>query len=85
MGLIGVTLLRDTARATAKSVAGICTPPNPKRTTRACVFFCAAQLYPQFQLWRAGQGSPRAGRSLWVPVVQTLFSSSPDRDLHLFW
>ncbi len=44
--LIGCGWLRDTAQATAKSAAGIETPTNPKRTTRARVFFCAAQLYP---------------------------------------
>ncbi|HDU8491104.1 TPA: ash family protein [Aeromonas hydrophila] len=50
--------MRDTAQATAKSAAGIGTPNSSKRTTRAMrVFFCAAQLYPQSQLWRAGQGS----------------------------
>jgi hypothetical protein len=41
--LIGCGWLRDTAQATAKSVAGIGTPSDQKRTTRACVFFCAAQ------------------------------------------
>ncbi|WP_413228147.1 ash family protein [Aeromonas caviae] len=39
LGLIGVALLRDTARATAKSVAGIGVPNILKRTTRASVFF----------------------------------------------
>ncbi|MFQ2097050.1 ash family protein [Aeromonas veronii] len=55
LGLIGVALLRDTARATAKSVAGIGTPPAFKRTTRARVFFCAAQLYLSVMTGWAGQ------------------------------
>lgn len=43
-------------------------PRKPsKRTTRACVFFCAAQLYPQSLLWRAGQGSLTAGRFPLMP------------------
>lgn len=41
--LIGCGWLRDTAQATAKSVAGIGLPTASQRTTRARVFFCAAQ------------------------------------------
>lgn len=78
LGLIGVALLRDTARATAKSVAGIGVPFDQKRTTRALrVFYCAAQLYPQSQLWRAGQG-PFGAPVSFGPGTPTLSSSSPE-------
>ncbi|HCT5132663.1 TPA: ash family protein [Aeromonas hydrophila] len=57
-GLIGVALLRDTARATAKSVAGIGTPSNSKRTTRALRVFLCGPVVPAISVMAGWAGQP---------------------------
>ncbi|MGL6350150.1 MAG: ash family protein [Aeromonas sp.] len=56
--MIGVALLRDTAQATAKSVAGIGTPPAFKRTTRAMRVFLCGPVVPVISVMTGWAGQP---------------------------
>lgn len=64
---VGCAILRGQRQ---NPLPGLASRLELKRITRACVFFCAAQQYPQFQLWRAGQGTFGAPVSFGSPVRQ---------------
>jgi len=56
--LIGCGWLRDTAQATAKSVAGIETPMSLKRTTRALRVFLCGPVVPAISVMAGWAGQP---------------------------